>query len=225
MGSTRAGNRRGRGGSGVAASGMCPSPVNKPEVGSSPTQPAPGKYTSAQACKSVKSCRARAGRRAALCRASTESDSRKRSAPPGPGYASPAPATRPNHGKPVPRVSVSSQVCTPGSIRMTYCTSCTSAVQVDQKIDGAAGRGRHPARATRASRGPSGERSQIRPQFLAQPTGIRERKLHGVGVEKEVERIDDRQLGHQIDFQLERGRRFAGTPAATGSCRADPAAS
>ena len=35
---------------------MCPSLTNNPEVGSKPTQPAPGKYTSTQACKSVKSC-------------------------------------------------------------------------------------------------------------------------------------------------------------------------
>ena len=30
-------------GFGVAASGMCPSPANSPEVGSRPTQPAPGR--------------------------------------------------------------------------------------------------------------------------------------------------------------------------------------
>jgi len=42
-------------GSGLAASGMWPSPVSKPEVASRPTQPAPGRYTSAQACRSVKS--------------------------------------------------------------------------------------------------------------------------------------------------------------------------
>ena len=29
-------------GSGVAASGMCPSPARSPDVGSSPTHPAPG---------------------------------------------------------------------------------------------------------------------------------------------------------------------------------------
>ena len=40
----------------VQASGICPSPANRPEVGSSPTQPAPGRYTSHQACRSVKSC-------------------------------------------------------------------------------------------------------------------------------------------------------------------------
>ena len=34
---------------------MCPSPANKPDVASKPIQPAPGRYTSAQACKSVKS--------------------------------------------------------------------------------------------------------------------------------------------------------------------------
>src|SRR5664279_1311007 len=42
-------------GCGVADSGMCPSPANSPDVGSIPIQPAPGMYTSAQACRSVKS--------------------------------------------------------------------------------------------------------------------------------------------------------------------------
>ncbi|TXT16196.1 MAG: hypothetical protein FD132_2946 [bacterium] len=42
-------------GSGVQARGMWPSPANRPEVGSSPIQPAPGTKTSAQACRSVKS--------------------------------------------------------------------------------------------------------------------------------------------------------------------------
>ena len=42
-------------GLGVAASGMWPSPANSPDVGSKPIQPAPGMYTSAQACRSVKS--------------------------------------------------------------------------------------------------------------------------------------------------------------------------
>src|SRR5260221_13112609 len=40
---------------GVHARGIWPSPANRLEVGSSPTQPAPGKYTSHHACKSVKS--------------------------------------------------------------------------------------------------------------------------------------------------------------------------
>ena len=42
-------------GVGVAESGMWPSPANSPDVASSPIQPAPGTYTSAQACRSVKS--------------------------------------------------------------------------------------------------------------------------------------------------------------------------
>ena len=42
-------------GCGVAASGMCPSPANRADVASRPIQPAPGTYTSAQACRSVKS--------------------------------------------------------------------------------------------------------------------------------------------------------------------------
>ena len=40
---------------GVADSGMWPSPAISPEVASSPTQPAPGRNTSAHACRSVKS--------------------------------------------------------------------------------------------------------------------------------------------------------------------------
>jgi hypothetical protein len=42
-------------GCGVQASGMWPSPAIRPEVASSPIQPAPGRYTSHQACRSVKS--------------------------------------------------------------------------------------------------------------------------------------------------------------------------
>ena len=43
-------------GCGVADNGMWPSPANSPDVGSMPIQPAPGMYTSVQACRSVKSC-------------------------------------------------------------------------------------------------------------------------------------------------------------------------
>ena len=53
-------------GSGVHASGMCPSPVSNPEVASSPIHPAPGRYTSHQACKSVKSSLGPAGASAAF---------------------------------------------------------------------------------------------------------------------------------------------------------------
>ena len=42
-------------GSAAAATGRWPSAANMPEVGSSPTQPAPGRYVSTQACRSVKS--------------------------------------------------------------------------------------------------------------------------------------------------------------------------
>ena len=42
-------------GSGVQASGMCPSPASSPDVGSRPIQPPPGRYTSHQAWRSVKS--------------------------------------------------------------------------------------------------------------------------------------------------------------------------
>ena len=48
---------------GVAASGIWPSPANRPEVGSSPIQPAPGMNTSAQACRSAPSCVGPGGRR------------------------------------------------------------------------------------------------------------------------------------------------------------------
>ncbi len=48
-------------GKAVAASGMCPSPASRPDVGSRPIQPAPGRYTSAHACRSVKSAVGPAG--------------------------------------------------------------------------------------------------------------------------------------------------------------------
>ena len=48
-------------GSGVHASGMCPSPASRPDVGSSPIQPAPGRYTSHHAWRSVKSWSAPTG--------------------------------------------------------------------------------------------------------------------------------------------------------------------
>ncbi len=48
-------------GSGVHESGMCPSPANNPEVGSRPIHPAPGKYTSHHAWRSVKSAVVPAG--------------------------------------------------------------------------------------------------------------------------------------------------------------------
>ena len=48
-------------GSGVHASGMWPSPASSPDVGSNPIQPAPGRYTSVHACRSVKSAVGPAG--------------------------------------------------------------------------------------------------------------------------------------------------------------------
>ncbi len=42
-------------GVGATASGICPSAVNSPEVASIPIHPAPGRYTSAQACRSTPS--------------------------------------------------------------------------------------------------------------------------------------------------------------------------
>ena len=42
-------------GYGLAASGMWPSAVSRPEVASSPIQPAPGRNASAQACRSATS--------------------------------------------------------------------------------------------------------------------------------------------------------------------------
>jgi len=45
-------------GIGLQLRGMWPSPAKRPDVGSRPTQPAPGRYTSVQAWRSVKSCSA-----------------------------------------------------------------------------------------------------------------------------------------------------------------------
>ena len=94
-----AGNRRRAERIGVAASGRCPSPASSPDVGSRPTHPAPGRYTSAHACRSVKSAAApgRTVERLHVWRRA-ESDSRRRTAPPAPGDGGSAPAASPCRG-------------------------------------------------------------------------------------------------------------------------------
>ncbi len=66
-------------GSGVQASGMWPSPASKPEVGSRPIQPPPGRYTSVQACKSVKSFSAPLGPSSAFTSGPFDSAAKPRS--------------------------------------------------------------------------------------------------------------------------------------------------
>ena len=47
---------------------------------------------------------------------------------------------------------------------------------------------------------------QIRGQLRFEPVGILKRKARGVAFQKEVERVDDRQVGHQIDRERQLAR-------------------
>ena len=73
------------------ARGRCPEPASNPEVASNPIQPAPGRYTSAHACKSARSASI-SGTGASSRRAG--SGSRTRSGRRSPGCARPGPAAR-----------------------------------------------------------------------------------------------------------------------------------
>ncbi len=105
-------------GCGVADSGMCPSPANSPDVASSPIQPAPGTYTSHQACRSVKSAIGPEGPSSdstseASCTRYPETN---RAA--NPSWRSTATSNQAeSRHDPMAVVRVWSGVCTPGSIR------------------------------------------------------------------------------------------------------------
>jgi hypothetical protein len=106
-------------GSGEQASGRWPSPARSPEVGSSPIQPAPGRYTSHQACRSVKSCAAPAGPSVGL-HVGAQLDQVPRHEAGGEADV-PEAWTRSqaeSRQEPLPSVSVSSGDCTPCSSRM-----------------------------------------------------------------------------------------------------------
>ena len=70
-----------------------------------------------------------------------------------------------------------------------------------------------------------GQRLQIRQQFGPHGLFVREGILVRLVLEEEIERIDDRHLGHQVDRHAQLAGLFQETPAARGSCRAGPAAS
>ena len=106
-------------GSGVAASGRWPSAARRPDVGSSPTQPAPGTKTSAQACRSVRSPSGPEGPSSARTsgRSWIRYPETKRAA--RPRWRRHCTRSQPlSRQEPEPLASVSSGVWTPGSRRI-----------------------------------------------------------------------------------------------------------
>ncbi len=82
---------------------------------------------------------------------------------------------------------------------------CQPAVEIDEEIDGA-----DPApidRAETVAEPRTGrEPLEVRRELLVQPGLVRERKRFGRRFEKEVERIEDRQLGGQVDVDQQLSR-------------------
>ena len=95
------------------------------------------------------------------------------------------------------------------------------AVEIDQQVD------RPPAAArsidceiARRDAASSGSVAQKRLQLAELPRLVGERKVFGVRLEEEIERIVDGHFGHQIDFDAELVRPSRGTSAARRSCSA-----
>ena len=63
------------------------------------------------------------------------------------------------------------------------------------------------------SRGPGGLAFQKRAQFPGQRGVVSEGIFFGVRLEEEIERIDDRHFGHQIDFHARTAGPVRETPA------------
>ena len=72
---------------------------------------------------------------------------------------------------------------------------------------------------------PAGSTSRNGASSLGQPRLVGERELLGVRLEEEVERIDDRHLGDEIDFDEQLTRLLREHDTRRGNCCADPAAS
>ena len=143
-----AGDRRGGDGSGVQASGMCPSPASSPRSDRGRSSPrraidfGPGVQVGKVAVRPGRAVeRLHVG-------ASAGSGSRRRSARPAPGAAGPAPAARPSRGRSrCPASSVSSQRLHARLHADDVADRPAAAlVELDQKIDRASAALAHVAR-------------------------------------------------------------------------------
>ena len=101
---------------------------------------------------------------------------------------------------------------------------CSALVQLDEEVDRAARRRADRRAASHArSAAPRVRDLQIRRQLRVQRRLVGEREVLGVRLEEEVERVDHRHLGDQIDVDRElassaRGRRARARKLPNGSC-------
>ena len=170
--------------------------------GSSPTQPAPGKYTSHQACKSVKSCSAPAG---PFERLDVGLELNQIARDESRGQSQLAQDLHQQPGRIAARAAAALQAsppafARPAPCRIRYSISWFSRwIQIHQKID----------RADFAHDRSNRPMPQQRARLLAAPETARCRGsarrrswngiLFGLGLEEEIERIDHRHFGDQID--------------------------
>ena len=170
--------------------------------------------------------RARTGRPAASRRASTESDSRRRSARPGPDCAESPPAATPNRG--------TSRCAASASLRsIARPAPCGSDIRPGAADAGsgppesrwcAAASGRWSSDTPPAS-GPAGALFRNGASSLRQALVVSERKLLRVRLQEKIERVDDGHLRHQIHLHGEVLHAVPETPRAPDNCSAGPAAS
>ena len=184
---------------------MCPSPASSPDVGSSPIQPAPGRYTSHQAWRSVKSCSGPVGPSSAFTsgdeldeisgnETGREAEVAQQLHEQPRGVAARAapqlerllgrlhPGIQPDH---VPDVALHAA----GSARPGSRSS--------------ARRGTGVAARYSANSGVGASCRRKRLQLLQLPVFVGERKRFGLRLEEEVERVVDRHLGDEIDLEPE----------------------
>ena len=195
-------------GRGVAASGMCPSPANSPEVGSSPTQPAPGRKTSHQACRSVKSAVGPDGPSSGF----VVGDELHEVARHEPGGE--AEVAQDLHQQPA-AVAARAERLAQGDVRVLHArlhagrvgdVALEPLVEADQEVDRRAcpRAAWRPRRASAAAAGRRG-RTRGRAEVAEQLGVVGERDRLGLGLEEEVERVDDREVGDEVDHDRQLG--------------------
>ena len=205
-------------GCGAHTSGRWPSPASRPEVGSRPIQPAPGTYDLGPRVQ-IGEVGERSGRTvdAILRRGGVARGSPTRTAPRAPAGAGCArAATRCRDTNRSPSASVSSGVCTPGSMRVVYATerntrwlSATRKSTIAWPSAPGVTRVGRPVVEPLCERAGSGSSSvEVRREIVPQHVVVRERVALRRLLDEEVERVDDREVGDEIDRDGELARRL-----------------
>ena len=205
---------------------MCPSPANRPLVGSSPTQPAPGKKDFGPGVQIAEVVfRTRRTVERFLVRSQLNQVARDK---PG-GHADLPKRFDHQPGRITARsaaqLSVSSGVCTPGSKRTRYSIRSLSIwLTLDQESRRSDRLFGGNAQIHCSNSGVGWTTVQVGCQAKLQIVGVIERPAIEVVFDEEVERIDHRHVGDQIDRDLKVIRRLRERQTGRSDCRMDPVA-